>query len=105
MKLNISAKTPDWWELNERSTYKTISEWWNGIEWVQYETPNFGDKCVNMNMAQEVVCYADIGAHAFAETFQIEWAYKIINHSVDKVLGGLQTEYHNFVEMISCFPC
>ena len=94
MLLTIKSNAPDWWEVANKP--RTISQWWDGMEWQQYRTPAESMvNCAPIDLKLDLICHMDKDFHYVAEGLGMDWAYKFINHSVDIVMSGVSKELEN----------
>jgi hypothetical protein len=78
-----------------------IHEWWGELEWRDYELPSqqIYNNCTTQDF-QQLVCEADYGVSWIADKLGLDGAYKFINHYVDVIQQGFDSEWQNILALI-----
>lgn len=102
MLLRIGSQVPEWWDdrLGSFDKPKTLSEWWNGLEWQEYKVPDLNESCADpLHPIGELVCHADKYMYHVADAFPGEWFYKMAANAGMQINIGYHNELDNIIQV------
>lgn len=113
MLVRIQSQPPSWWDsrLDNFEKPRTLSEWWNGLEWQEYKVPDLTDSCNRgdptglvpddpVGFFKESLCHADHITYTLAHYFPGDWYYKMAANAGMHVRMGIDNEIDNVINLV-----